>query len=170
LAAAIAGLALLPALWWLDAIPWSSDRLARVVSDLRESVDAGRGRSSSEPERDRVGSATAPPSSAAPSAPSESSPVESRPTPPSASQTARVETVEPRPPAPAASSSSVAVVPPPPAPPATQAERTVSPPAQVPPPPAKPEVPRRSPTPDSRLAESQRPAPGVPAGSSPSGA
>ena len=135
-AAAVAGLAIVPALWWVDAIPRPSDRMAQVLSDLRESVDAGIGRLRSTEDGTGAGSAPASSPVEAPPAPSMSGSAESQPTPmnqvaPGASQTARVDTEAPPPQAPAPSAASPEA-PTAPSPSAGQSERAPSsPPAAV---------------------------------------
>jgi hypothetical protein len=164
IAAAIAGLALLPVLWWFDAVPWRSDQGARGPSSVREAEVRRGGLSPSTEDRLAQDSTATPSSTEAPGVPAvesreessgETTQPENRSTPPRPplarppsgdSRTARGDgdaSREPTPP-PAARVERPGV----PAPPVAARERV------VPPPPPRPEAPRRA-APDSRLAESR---------------
>ena len=161
-AAAIAGLALLPALWWLHAVPWPSGRLV----SLRAPHDPGPGRPAPSPEAPT--GATVKPSreTAEPEAPAaQHRPPLERAAPPG-SETARLDSESRPAPAPPPAVSAGRAAPPPPA---ARKEPGASSLTAVPPPPPKPGLPRRAPPSDSRLAEAGRVSSGPPSGSGSSG-
>ena len=168
-AAAVAGLALVPALWWLDAIPRPSDRMAQVLSDLRESVDAGDWPVAFDGGRTGAGSAPA------------SSPVEAPRLHPRVARRSRsprrsigCHRARRRPRASTRKCRRLPPLPPRALKPRPRRRRRVSRSGRRRHPQPcrfrqRTEMPRRSPPPDPKVAESPRARPGVPAGNAPSG-